>query len=291
MINPNQKGLIYYGTDIKYLENLDKNGLDRPRVRDEQYISVSISGYASEVPCDHEDLRELARVFSNGVQAADYTDGRLTYKEGYVYTLTCLHGFGPNPNKYYPGFYGFIENRRTINTVTAVISSEAEKYLITPDKGRTNEYLSLALHSFLREINPDLIVGWIVHREKAAEILTNMENGTLTQRALWIIEDADLFKPFEYDFTNRAKYAVYPSDINRYLNRLDEKYARYDEIYTPCFEHLKSVLVDVTRGSIDWEKEIPAIHKDLLAWYQLNESRIIWDESTWRFRLAGFLNE
>lgn len=284
MIDPNQKGLIYYGTDIKYIYDLDKNGLDKPRVRDEQYISVSISGYASAVPCNHDDLKELARVFSRGVHAADYTNGCLTYKPGYIYTLTCLHGFGPNPNKYYPGFYGLIENQRTVNTVTAVISSEAEKYLIRPDQTRTYEYLSLALHNFLQEINPDLIEGWIVHRTKAAEVQANMETGVLKNRALWVIEDVDLFPTFEYDFANRARYAVYPADIERYLSKLDDKYAKYAEIYTPCFEHLKSILSEVTKGIIDWSEEKTVIQKELLHWYQLNQHNIRWDENTWRFR-------
>jgi len=36
--DPNEKGIIYYGTDYQYIFDLDKSGLKSPRHRDEQFI-------------------------------------------------------------------------------------------------------------------------------------------------------------------------------------------------------------------------------------------------------------
>jgi len=62
--DPNKKGVIYYGTDYQYIYDFDKSGLKSPRHRDEQFISVSISGYEGKTKCDHPELKEFARVYS-----------------------------------------------------------------------------------------------------------------------------------------------------------------------------------------------------------------------------------
>jgi len=78
--DPNRKGIIYYGTDYQYTYDLDKSGLKSPRHRDEQFISVSISGYEGKTKCDHPELKEFAMVYSEEMKIAECNDGFLCYK-------------------------------------------------------------------------------------------------------------------------------------------------------------------------------------------------------------------
>lgn len=61
--NLDKLGTIYYGTDIQYLEEIDYYGMDKPKFRKEQYISISISGYKGILPCAHNELNQLAEIF------------------------------------------------------------------------------------------------------------------------------------------------------------------------------------------------------------------------------------
>jgi len=100
MSYPNRNGTIYYGTDYQYIYDLDKFGLKSPRHRDEQFISVSISGYKSKIKCEHPELKEFASVYAEEIKIAKFSNGYLSYKNGYTNSLTCIEGFGPSPNLY-----------------------------------------------------------------------------------------------------------------------------------------------------------------------------------------------
>ena len=205
MINPNEKGLLYYGTSMEQMLKLDQEGIDKPMVRQEQYISVSVSGYEGILPCEHPELKGMAEVFSNALKVAEFKDGYLKYHEGYVNSMTCFQGFGPCPNEYIHTFYGLSENYHDENRMTVVLSSSASKWLSKPDKDRKFEYLSLALHGFVSRIVPEDIIGWIVEDCKYDEILNKMKDGTLKQRALWKVSD---FKPLELDLSKKNEYVV-----------------------------------------------------------------------------------
>lgn len=281
MINPNLKGTIYYGTDIKYISDLDKNGLLKPRIRHEQYISVSISGYNSEVQCNHAELEELARIFSEELQVAEYKDRKLSYKDGYINSITCLHGFGPNPNSYYPSFNGLMKNNRTIDTITAVISKDALIDLVYPDKNNGFEYLSLALHGFIKSINPDLILGWISHKEKADELKDMMINGILKERQIWIVEED--FEKFKYDLLHRSRYGVFPQKIENYIEGLKSQKSDTQET---CCEHLKNIIFDISSNEIDWNTDLSVLSDTITKWLELNRQYLVWDKTKWRYDLV-----
>lgn len=282
MINPNLKGTIYYGTDIKYIEDIDKNGMDKPRLRNEQYISVSISGYESEVQCNHPELEELARVFSNELQVAEYKDKKLSFKEGYVNSITCLHGFGPNPNFYYPSFNGLMKNNRTQNTIVAVISKEASGDLVYPDKENVFEYFSLALHGFIRVINPDWILGWIVHKERVAEIKDLMSSGVLKERDIWIVEEE--FEKLNYDLVHKSKYGVFPQKIENYIEGLK---SQNTDTQNTCYEHLKNIIFHITSNDINWNNNLLVLGQELVKWLEDNRQRLLWDETNWQYNLIN----
>ena len=91
-------------------------------------------------------MKEFARVYTEELKIAELNNGCLFYKNGYINSMTCIEGFGPSPNKYFNSIYGLIENTRSNDLLTVVLSEKAEKYLVFPDKEREFEYLSLALH-------------------------------------------------------------------------------------------------------------------------------------------------
>lgn len=282
MTNPNLNGTIYYGTDLKYINDIDKNGLLKPRIRHEQYISVSISGYNSDVQCNHPELEELARVFSEELKVAEYKDKKLSYKEGYINSITCLHGFGPNPNSYYPSFNGLMKNNRTLNTVVAVISKDALKDLVCPEKKDGFEYFSLALHGFIKNINPDMILGWIVHKEKADEIKEMMCTGVLKEKEIWIVEED--FEKSNYDLDHRARYGVFPEKIENYIEGLNSQNI---DVQNTCFEHLKNIIAHVTSNDINWNADFTVLSDVILKWLEHNSQNLVWDKTKWRYNLIN----
>lgn len=185
MINPNQIGMIYYGTNICYLEEIDYCGIEKPRFRDEQYLSVSISGYRGFIPCKHPELQEMARIFSEELNVASYKDGYLKYHEGYINSLTCFQGFGVCPNSYLHTYEGLIPNRTNNEKLTVVISNKASSYLVFPDKENTFEYLSLAIHSFLKKLRPEDIVGYITSSHNREYVQDLIKNKKIKNHILW----------------------------------------------------------------------------------------------------------
>jgi hypothetical protein len=271
MINPNECGLMYYGTDISYLCELDNVGMNKPRHREEQYISVCISGYKGMVKCDYPDLKEMARIFVEELKIATLNDGYLIYKPGYENSMTCQQGFGPNPNMHHHNFYGLISNSRTQSTVTAVISKEATKYLVIPNEERKFEYLSLAIHSFIEKIDPNLIVGWILPDAKVNEVRQMMESGELKTREVW---SDKLFGNLKYDTTIPQRYGCFPSDIKMYV----EGISKNEMLKSLRVEHLKRILGNLV--DIDWNSNF---ENELLDWANRNEDRIRWNSTDFKY--------
>lgn len=203
--NPDKLGTIYYGTDIQYLEEIDYYGMDKPRFRKEQYISISISGYKGILPCAHNELNQLAEIFSKELGVASYEDGYLHYYEGYVNSLTCFQGFGVCPNKYIHTFDGFIENKESIHKVTVVISDKGLNYLTKPDEDNYFEYMSLSLHSFIKEIRQEDIIGYIIDSHNLEQVKKMIQDKKIKNRLIWTEKD---FIPKEYSDINSDRYRV-----------------------------------------------------------------------------------
>jgi hypothetical protein len=275
--DPNKKGIIYYGTDYQYIYELDNSGLKSPQHRDEQFISVSISGYESKIKCEHPDLKEFGRIYSQELKIAEYKEGFLTYKNGYVNSMTCVDGFGPNPNAYYNSFFGLIENSRTKDLVTAVLSTEAEGDIVFPDKEREFEYLSLALHGFLKEINHNFIIGWIVADEHMNELKVKMNSGKMEKREIWPISE---FNKFDLDLEHRSRYGFFHSDVNRYLENLNAN----NFYLMPSKEHLRNILQEVIPNEIDWNKEGNILREDIKRWWDKNKDKTVWNSLEYRYK-------
>jgi len=275
--DPNGKGVIYYGTDYQYIYDLDKSGLKSPRHRDEQFISVSISGYMSKVKCEHPELMEFVRIYSEELKIADCNEGFLSYKNGYVNSITCVEGFGPNPNLYYNSYFGLIENLRSKDLVTAVLSERAEKYLVYPDKEREFEHLSLALHGFIEEIHSDFILGWIVADVHVDELKNKMATGEMKKREIWSVKD---FQTFKFDMEHRSRYGFFPSDVNMYLENIDS-----DNVYcVSSNEHLKNILQEVIPNDIHWNEQGNFFKNEIKDWLDNNKEKIIWNSKEFRYK-------
>jgi len=275
--DPNEKGIIYYGTDYQYIFDLDKSGLKSPRHRDEQFISVSISGYKGKTKCEHPELMEFVRIYSEELKIAESSEGFLTYKNGYANSITCVEGFGPNPNLYYNSFFGLIENSRSKDLVTAVLSANASEYLVYPDREREFEHLSLALHGFIEEINPDLVMGWIVADEHVNELKNKMAAGEMKKREVWPIKN---FQKLNFDMEHRSRYGFFPSDVNMYLEKIDS-----DNVYcVSSKEHLKNILQEVIPNDMDWNEQGSIIKDEIRKWWDINKEKIIWDSKNFRYR-------
>jgi len=267
--DPNKKGIVYYGTDYQYINDLDKLGLKSPRHRDEQFISVSISGYESKTKCEHPDLKEFVRIYSEELKIAKYNDGFLSYKDGYVNSVTCVEGFGPSPNLYCNSYFGLIENSRSKNLVTAVLSDEAAKYLVYPDKEREFEHLSLAVHGFIEEIKSDFIIGWIVADEHVQELKNKMVTGEMKEREVWSVKN---FQTFSFDMEHRSRYGFFPSDLNMYLKNIDA-----NNIYSVSSkEHIKNILQEVIPNDINWNT--------IKKWWDENKDKLVWDSRELRYK-------
>jgi hypothetical protein len=245
--DPNQKGTIYYGTDYQYIYDLDKSGLKSPRHRDEQFISVSISGYEGREKCEHPELKEFARIYSEELKIAEYKEGYLNYKNGYINSVTCIEGFGPNPNSYYNSFFGLIQNSCSKDLVTVVLSEEAAENLVLPDKEREFEHLSLALHGFIKKIDCDFIIGWIVADERIHDLKYKMDSAEIEKREVWSISE---FNTIKFDLEHRSRYGFFPSDVNMYLENLNTN----NIFFTPSKEHLMNILQEVIPSEMDWNK-------------------------------------
>jgi hypothetical protein len=274
--DPNQKGAIYYGTDYQYIYDLDKLGLKSPRHRDEQFISISISGYDGVQKCEHPELKEFARVYAEELEIAEYKEGFLIYKSGYINSVTCIEGFGPNPNTHYNSFFGLIQNTCSKDLVTAVLSKEAAKYLVFPDKEREFEHLSLALHGFIREINPEFIIGWIVADERINDLKNKMDSADIRKREIWSINE---FNTTKFDLEHRSRYGFYPSDVNMYLENLN-----VNNIYLiSSKEHLKNILQEVIPCEVDWNKEGKILGEEIKRWWNENKDRTVWNSAKYRY--------
>ncbi|QUI23111.1 hypothetical protein HZI73_12800 [Vallitalea pronyensis] len=264
----NDRGTIYYGTDIKYIEELDKEGLTKPRCRDEQYISVSISGYKSAIPITHPELIDMARVYSQEMQICTLKDQKLYFKTGYENTLTYIEGFGPNPSQYLKSYYGLVVNNRTANTMTAVLNHSAHEALVQPEKARTFEYMSSALHGFIAHIVPDMIEGWIVPEQRYHSINELMDKGKIRRLKLW--KDTD-FKPIQYDMGRKVMYGLFPTNIDMYVRHISRnKYYAQTRI-----NHLKSILR--LFSDINWHMPLDKLEQQLEAWLHKHKDSIIWN--------------
>ena len=275
--DPNRKDIIYYGTDYQYIYDLDKFGLQAPRHRNEQFISVSISGYESKTKCEHPELIEFVRVYTEEIKIAECDKGFLCYKNGYVNSLTCVEGFGPSPNLYYNSYFGLIENSRSKDLVTAVLSDKATKHLVFPDKEREFEHLSLALHGFIEEINPDFIIGWIVADEHVDELKNKMVAGEMNKREVWSIKN---FQTFNFDMEHRSRYGFFPSDVDMYLKNIDA-----NNIYSVSSkEHLKNILQEVIQNDMNWNEQGSILQNKIKEWWNKHKDKVVWDSKELRYK-------
>jgi hypothetical protein len=280
--DPNKKGIIYYGTDYQYIYELDKSGLKTPRHRNEQFISVSISGYESKTKIEHPDLKEFARVYSEELKIAEYREGFLTYKNGYINSVTCVEGFGPNPNLYYNSFFGLVDNLCSEKLLTAVLSDEAAEYLVFPDKEKEFEYLSLALHGFIKEIKNDLIIGWIVAEEHINDLKKKMDSGDMKKREIWSIKE---FQTFNFDLGQRSRYGFFPSDVNMYLENIKVK----NVYFNSSKEHLKNILQEIVPSEINWNNEGDVLENEIKNWWNKNKDKTVWNSKKFRYEYVSSL--
>ena len=263
----NSKGTIYYGTSISYIEDLDKNGLSKPRERHEQFISVSISGYESPIELCHKDLEGMARVFTD-VGISKILNNRLIYKTGYHNSLTYIQGFGPNPSKHLLSIYGLVENNRTNETLVAVIDKKYGNHLVEPNEENLMEHMSLAIHGFIEYIKPEFIVGWVVPDKYFEEIDVKMKSGILKKRKLW---SANQIEEILFDDQKSYKYPIYPDKISLYLKNI-EKNNYYHETK---LKHLKHILKDVIKDG-NWM--LNGLESRLTEWLKMNQGKITWDD-------------
>jgi len=158
----NKPGIIYYGTKLEYLEQV-LHGINKPIIRNESFISVSISGYTGLLPLTvHEDLLFLGNVYKNKYNAAYIDqDSYIHWKDGYINSLTCIDGFGPNDKAYYNVFGVKKKNTRKGENIALVMNRNTEIALPEKGFGFPHEYLSLALHSYIKKIEVKDISGII----------------------------------------------------------------------------------------------------------------------------------
>lgn len=190
MFNVNQKNTVYFGTHIKNLDALI-NGITTPLIRDEKYISVSVSGYCSVIPVSaHEELSFLADMYVSRLKAAILTEHAcLQWKTGYKNSLTYLDGFGPNENDTYHEFGRMIKNNRKGTNICAVIKgSKAD--IITLDKSSVSEfeYLSQALHPYIRQISLEIIEGFITDKHNYDEVESYLLKRSIDKK-IWKVDD------------------------------------------------------------------------------------------------------
>ncbi len=273
-MNIHKKDTIYYGTGIEFIEEIDKFGVTRPRHRNEQYISVTVSGYESKHDLTHDDLKEFARVYSEVLEIADIEDNRLNYKLGYENSMTYIEGFGPNPSEYLRTFYGLVKNIRTSNTLTVVLRPEATSLLVIPDKKREFEFLSLALHAFIKRIKEEDIIAWIVPEIHYKRICNMIKEGTLKNRH--VICETSL-KKHRFDLDMLSKYGSSPSDIKFYCQAL--KKSKYH--IKARINHLKFILQEF--DDINWALNEDELENEIIRWMNLNQDKIEWKDDSFKY--------
>lgn len=161
----NNFGMIYYGFDFRSLEMIDSQGIIAD-TGSSHLISVSISGY----------------------------QGALPWKNGYKNSMTYIDGFGVCDLPEYNVFGENRKNTRIGQKVTAVLDNIVQDQFMNFDELRIHqkheeEYLSLALHPYVREINPDLILGWIVDETNFEDIKSKMKRGEIADRETWLVSE------------------------------------------------------------------------------------------------------
>lgn len=175
MVDINEIGMIYYGTKVENLKMI-LGGITKPLERNEQYISVSISGYKGIIPLNvHEDLIYLGSIYKkeyNAMEIDDLMYGK--WKIGYKNSLTYIDGFGPNNEQFYNSFGEKKENNRKGKNITLILGNSIE--IAYPEKiGKEPfEYYSLALHSFVKEIKLENILGIICDKNNINEVNTEI---------------------------------------------------------------------------------------------------------------------
>lgn len=269
-----KKNTIYYGTSIEFIEEIDKIGMIGPRHRNEQYISVTISGYESKYDLSHDDLIEFGRVYSEVLDIADIVDNRLIYKLGYENSMTYIEGFGPNPSKHLRTFYGLVENKRTFNTLTVVLRPEAIDRLVIPDTDRKFEFLSLGLHCFINEIREEDIIAWIVPEIHYERICNMVIDGTLKNRE--VICDTTL-KSHQFNYGMISKYGSYPSNIKFYCKGLAKSKQHRDV----RINHLKFILQDF--DEINWHLTDNELENEIIDWMHNNQDKIRWNNDSFKY--------
>jgi len=274
-MNVNEAGTIYYGTDIKYIKELDKKGISKPRHRQEEFLSVSISGYTSAIEIGHPDLLEMAKVYSNHLKVCLLQENKMYFKSGYKNSMTCFQGFGPCPNKHLVTVYGLIENTRSRDKVVAVVSKKSSHKLVKPDASNEHEYLSLALHGFIKEILPIDIVGWIVHSSHLQEVSDMMRTGEISNKPMWTEVDFDML---EIDEINSYKYALFPDKIDMYLHNLEPSNAYYG-LKTNHLKHIFSPIKDLVFS------DMKDVKKEVRDWVEINKASLVWDDTRFIYTL------
>ncbi|MBP7479918.1 MAG: hypothetical protein KA785_05665 [Spirochaetaceae bacterium] len=192
MFNVNQKNTVYFGTHIKNLEALI-NGITTPLIRDEKYISVSVSGYCSVIPVtSHEELSFLAGMYVSTYKAAVLNEHNcMQWKRGYKNSLTYIDGFGPNEHETYHEFGKMLKNNRKGTNICAVIKgSKAD--IITLDKSAVSEFefLSQALHPYIREISIPMIEGFIVDQYNYDDVESLLIKRSIDKK-IWKVEEIE----------------------------------------------------------------------------------------------------
>ena len=191
-------GTIFFGTSYENIYLLDSVPIDKPFHREELYISVSSSGYKGFISTnEHEDLQLLGKVYADKLRAAQIDSGGfLNWKCGYKNSITYLDGFGACDLKYFNCFGESQINNRIGKNITAVIHKEHQKTFILPqsksnDGQISNEYLSLALHPFLPQIRPEMILGWIVDSKNHLKLKNDIHTGKIKDKPFWLVKEID----------------------------------------------------------------------------------------------------
>ncbi|MBF9018808.1 MULTISPECIES: hypothetical protein [unclassified Oceanispirochaeta] len=187
--------MIYYGFDFSSLEMIDSIGI-KADTGNNHLISVSMSGYQGALPYTvHNEIMFLAKeVYSKKYSAAFSKNSYLHWKNGYKNSMTYIDGFGVCDLPEYNVFGENRKNTRIGQKVTAVLDNTIRDQLMNFDEVKIHqkheeEYLSLALHPYVREINPDLILGWIVDETNFEDVKSKMKRGEIADRETWLVSE------------------------------------------------------------------------------------------------------
>lgn len=189
MYDINSKDTIYFGTKLENIYTLDKTIVRKPFVKDEKYISVS--SYRGKLPIScHEDISYLSRIFTDKFKASMIDEKNyIKWKNGYKNSLTYIDGFGPNENQYYNEFGKDITNTRVGENIAAIIDKKYISELIIPDKLCNFKYLSTSLHSYIKKITPEMVIGWIADSNNIERIRYDMRVGNLRNNNIYLVDE------------------------------------------------------------------------------------------------------